>query len=1270
MNGFPADNKEDLLAFPEQLFTCPITQQRLVDPVITPDGHTYSRAAIELWVKDHKTDPSTGKKLEIKNLRPDKLTANLLTAKLVRFSPDQKREPVLLLDKAKLKTESGSYYSNPIANHAGAAIEQKQSNTPYPHRLLKQLTTSAQRIEHAAVHDEKEGVVPDHKIDINELAAAKQLWSDNRKDEKEVAAQHDVAPNIVAFSATLLHEKLNCSLAYTSLEAKAVISPNGNQYNLSSITQWLQQKASCPFTRAPLQRNQLRPISIPNKFKIAPVRARDINGNLLLIVNKKLFVVDAQGLIAEADEKNPNPDYQYRLLNDLIGISVERPKPAPQARAAQAAAAVVVEEKKRDDRDRPPLPQAEGEVLIGPLAAAGNYGAVDMRRPLIAPGEREGEPEPINMDQFANNGAQGELAMEAKDVEELRIRTAKAEALVNELAQERETFRREIQRQVNAAKQDAANAQQAAQQALQQRDNAEAALEAEQKKCSNSTKCLGILAAGGVFTGIGMAFKHGGSSSNDGPTPPTPTPVDPTLSYTSSVLGQNYNQICLQAQGGDQPLRFGAWQVTYMDEQATAVLPATSGISLFPDGSTFASTRNSDGGYSTTVTLPTDGVSLSDGQQACARMNTAFQGATINIGGIIPKNAPVFVDGNVIPIAGRTNITDPTPGIRTSTEYTTWGGADPTKLPVDKVNTIVLKDPRFDNTGAITVPTYTAAAQVRTLQLQNPDANTEADVFLGGYGTGDTTAQIASNNATRATFVNNARGMVQQGFDGLMLDPDLVGATKPISGADLVSLATDLTSSTAESKTTQPPVPKLIVVVPGSEYGLTRLQPPTALCDVAALPNVEIVRATNDAYGSSTTGQSITDDQTPLNVDPNNPTSDRTSSFVGGVDRLRQLCPKVDPKKFSGTIYTDGIVTSVSTAGPQGNGRWAPPVTSVGDKGFVPLNDIVNGNYPAPGMQCTFTGQNPAYSNVTQTPYCFAPATDTTPAVYTTFTDARSAELLAKAAKASGHGRVTISSSSGKAGDAPIGSGNSITDAVSTVFAPSDGTGKKSSATAPQIATTVSAATESKTDNSTNGVSLTSLANDFQTFLTDLYDAAKQGKFNKEIAQSFLLTLQTNTLAEFLTKRGYSKEQILWINQATTAALLLATGASATVTVSTVAITALLAKSFNLDHKNASAITSALLATTHLLTSSLGVAKTAALFGVSTAINAATSIATSRVMRPITSAAASVASYAYSKLCNTFGFCAKPVEHPRVFLPPVSAMMLPTQTATVQPTRH
>jgi len=49
----------------------PITHEIIDDPVITADGHTYSRASITRWLEEHSTSPTTGAVLEHKHLIPN-----------------------------------------------------------------------------------------------------------------------------------------------------------------------------------------------------------------------------------------------------------------------------------------------------------------------------------------------------------------------------------------------------------------------------------------------------------------------------------------------------------------------------------------------------------------------------------------------------------------------------------------------------------------------------------------------------------------------------------------------------------------------------------------------------------------------------------------------------------------------------------------------------------------------------------------------------------------------------------------------------------------------------------------------------------------------------------------------------------------------------------------------------------------------------------------------------------------------------------------------
>ena len=55
----------------DSLFTCPITQEVMTDPVVAADGYTYDRSAITKWLATHATSPMTNAKLPHKELTPN-----------------------------------------------------------------------------------------------------------------------------------------------------------------------------------------------------------------------------------------------------------------------------------------------------------------------------------------------------------------------------------------------------------------------------------------------------------------------------------------------------------------------------------------------------------------------------------------------------------------------------------------------------------------------------------------------------------------------------------------------------------------------------------------------------------------------------------------------------------------------------------------------------------------------------------------------------------------------------------------------------------------------------------------------------------------------------------------------------------------------------------------------------------------------------------------------------------------------------------------------
>lgn len=62
----------------ESMFICGITQEVMQDPVCAADNHTYERAAIEAWLREHNTSPITRERLANNQLRPNHLVKSAI----------------------------------------------------------------------------------------------------------------------------------------------------------------------------------------------------------------------------------------------------------------------------------------------------------------------------------------------------------------------------------------------------------------------------------------------------------------------------------------------------------------------------------------------------------------------------------------------------------------------------------------------------------------------------------------------------------------------------------------------------------------------------------------------------------------------------------------------------------------------------------------------------------------------------------------------------------------------------------------------------------------------------------------------------------------------------------------------------------------------------------------------------------------------------------------------------------------------------------------
>jgi hypothetical protein len=64
--------RADAPAFVPDEYCCPIAGDWMLDPVVTPDGDSYERMAIEIWIEKHGSDPFTLQSLQISQLYPNR----------------------------------------------------------------------------------------------------------------------------------------------------------------------------------------------------------------------------------------------------------------------------------------------------------------------------------------------------------------------------------------------------------------------------------------------------------------------------------------------------------------------------------------------------------------------------------------------------------------------------------------------------------------------------------------------------------------------------------------------------------------------------------------------------------------------------------------------------------------------------------------------------------------------------------------------------------------------------------------------------------------------------------------------------------------------------------------------------------------------------------------------------------------------------------------------------------------------------------------------
>lgn len=120
---------------------CPISADRFINPVITPEGQTFDKNKIETSLDRNKINPITKKPLKINQLVLNKKILELL--ELSQNYADNFDDIACQKLKEILKDENGRYYTNPIVvssgTNIGNTIEGNSSNKNYKNLIIKAL---------------------------------------------------------------------------------------------------------------------------------------------------------------------------------------------------------------------------------------------------------------------------------------------------------------------------------------------------------------------------------------------------------------------------------------------------------------------------------------------------------------------------------------------------------------------------------------------------------------------------------------------------------------------------------------------------------------------------------------------------------------------------------------------------------------------------------------------------------------------------------------------------------------------------------------------------------------------------------------------------------------------------------------------------------------------------------------------------------------------------------------------------------------------------
>ena len=130
-------------------FLCPITQTKMVDPVLGSDGRTYERSAITEWLRTHNTSPITR----------EPMTAASLTTNYALKSMIERHNMPVVLPKAKKLAKAAVTIKNTNSgledHHYAILIQQEEMAAYTPLNTVIQQTQQTQQNQQTAERQKK-----------------------------------------------------------------------------------------------------------------------------------------------------------------------------------------------------------------------------------------------------------------------------------------------------------------------------------------------------------------------------------------------------------------------------------------------------------------------------------------------------------------------------------------------------------------------------------------------------------------------------------------------------------------------------------------------------------------------------------------------------------------------------------------------------------------------------------------------------------------------------------------------------------------------------------------------------------------------------------------------------------------------------------------------------------------------------------------------------------------------------------------------------------